>query len=102
MLTNFKELLQFHRYRLGLSQAAIADFLGVPLRTYWGWEAGVSTPTKITQRGVFALLEALEGVRPVVKVRMRSGRKRRKEELQDVTVREQATDYSGGPLGIIR
>ena len=80
MLLNYNELLQFHRYRLRLSQVAMADFLGVPLRTYWGWEAGINTPRQIAQRGVFALLDSLASERLVISVRMRSGRKPRKQE----------------------
>jgi len=55
----FSELLSFHRTRLGLSQAAVADLLQTPFRTYWSWESGSNTPNKITQQVAVALLESL-------------------------------------------
>ena len=55
----FSQTLSFHRARLGLSQAAVADLLQTPLRTFWGWESGRNAPNKITQKVAVALLESL-------------------------------------------
>jgi len=59
MTMSFPELLSFHRTRLELSQAAVADLLQTPLRTYWGWESGRNAPNKITQQVAVATLESL-------------------------------------------
>lgn len=56
----FSELLSFHRARLGVSQAAVADLLQIPLRTYTGWERGHHSPNQITQQVAVATLENLK------------------------------------------
>jgi hypothetical protein len=79
MKLTFSELLYFNRSRLGFSQAAVSKMFEVPLRTLWAWEAGVNAPHPLTQRVVIAVLESLRTERPVVNVRMRPGRKPRKQ-----------------------
>ena len=84
MELTFSDSLYFYRLRLGLSQAAMAELLEVPLRTFWGWSAGENTPTQITQRGVLGLLQRLASERPTLRVRMRPGRKPRKQLPTDM------------------
>jgi DNA-binding XRE family transcriptional regulator len=79
MELTFSDSLYFYRLRLGLSQAAMAELLEVPLRTFWAWSAGENTPTQITQSGVLALLGDLASQRPTVRVRMKVGHKVRKQ-----------------------
>jgi transcriptional regulator with XRE-family HTH domain len=68
----FSQTLSFHRARLGLSQAAVADLLQTPLRTFWGWESGRNRPNKITQQVAVSLLESLRSdFRPEAKRRQK-------------------------------
>lgn len=79
MELTFSDSLYFYRLRLGLSQAAMAGLLEVPLRTFWAWSAGENTPSQITQRCVLALLEKLASEMPTVRVRLSAGRKLQKQ-----------------------
>ena len=55
----FPQLLKFHRFRLDITQSAVASLLQTPLRTYQSWELGNNAPNKITQQVAVATLEGL-------------------------------------------
>ena len=56
----FAEALHSEKERLGLSQRAMADRLGVSPRTVWNWLAGRRVPPQITQDGALAKLREEE------------------------------------------
>lgn len=56
----FAQQLQRHRARLGLTQPNVAKALGIPPRTYWEYEHGVTTPPAIAQEGALARLVKLQ------------------------------------------
>jgi len=76
---SFSQLLSFHRSRLGLSQAAVAELLQTPFRTYWSWESGSNTPNKFTQQVAVALLESLRS--DFVPARRKGGRRSDRERV---------------------
>lgn len=57
----FAEKITLEINRIGKSQRAIAEIIGVPLRTLEEWKAGRRTPPLFTQTSV---LEALKKIEP--------------------------------------
>lgn len=55
----FKDKLKQARLKTGLSQAKLADALGVPLRTYESWERGLRTPAVYVQTALLQQIEQL-------------------------------------------
>jgi len=52
------ELIKARR-RLKMSQADIANALGVSIRAYWGWETGRVNPYDLTQAAVLSRLKEM-------------------------------------------
>lgn len=52
--------LKARRKALGLSQAELAELIGVNLQTVWRWERGRIEPHRVTLRAWVAALEAEE------------------------------------------
>ena len=55
----FSEHLKQSRARLGYTQKAFSKLLGVPDRTLWDWEHGVTTPLPVTQEGTHARIKMI-------------------------------------------
>jgi hypothetical protein len=72
---SFKQLLDFHRSRLGWTQAQTASFLQTPWRTFQDWQYGKHAPNKMTQQLVVAMLEGERtGFVPESRAKARSDR----------------------------
>lgn len=56
----FSDDFRAERARLGLSQQALSEALGVPKRTIENWEGGVNSPPEWVEK---LLLEKLEGMK---------------------------------------
>ena len=55
MATIIREL----RIKLGLSQAKVASYIGMPLRTLEDWETGKSKPAPYVEQLIYEKLESL-------------------------------------------
>ncbi len=56
----FPEQLRAHRARLGITQAQLAEILGVSFGAVSKWERGLNLPAEIAQEGAVARLEKVQ------------------------------------------
>ena len=56
----FSEALKERRKKLGMTQAEVAEKLGVPIKTYTRWEHNQNTALELTMEGALARLAKIE------------------------------------------
>ena len=59
-MSNFGDSLKAERTRAGLTQKEAAKYLSLKDRTYWDWEANITTPVEVAQEGALARMKKLK------------------------------------------